>query len=151
MISFIYILLVVSLILTVFCVLLTVLAIRSNSNKTSTIQTPDNTEKIKILLEKDSIENIDNMVDEIIKRSADRYMILNVNFKELPYITERDTDELTKYIFGSVKMDMTDTVEETIGLIHNISTEKQLDDFLNLRIKMYVLALLVKTNQTINE
>ena len=148
--TLVYILLSFSILISVVGIVLTSIGLVSKDENEDAVLT-DNTEKIKILLTKDAIDNIDNMIDDIIKRAADRYMILNINFKDLPYVTEKDADELTKYIFGSLKMDMTDTVRETIGILHNVSTEKQLDDFLKLRIKMYVLAIVVKTNQTINE
>ena len=148
----IYILLSISILISIICTVLTIINLKKEET-VPTINPIDNTEKIKILLSKDSVENIDNLVDEIIKRAADRYMILKVNFKdkEAQYITEADADELSKYIFGSIKLDMTDTMRDTIGLAHNISTEKQFDDFFNLRIKMYVLAILVNNNQPINE
>lgn len=147
----IYILLSISIIIGITCIILTLINLKKDEPEVT--QVFDNTEKIKIILSKDSIENIDNLVDEIIRRSADRYMILKVNYKEkeAQYITEKDADELTKYIYGSIKLDMTDTMRDTIGLVHNISTEKQFDDFFNLRIKLYVLALIVKNNQTIND
>ena len=152
MITFIYILLAVSLILTIFCVVLTVLVMRLDSNNTPTIQTTDNIEKIKILLSnKETVDNIDAIIDSIIKTAVDRYMILNVNFNVDSYITKDNIDEMSKYVFGTIKMDLTDTMRDMIGLIHNVDTEEKLDEFLKIRIKMYILALTIKTNQTINE
>lgn len=124
----------------------------SNKNELMPITKMEDVEKIKILLSsKDTVENIDVIIDNIIKTAADRYMIFNVNYDPDSYLTKENSEEMALYVFGSVKMDLTDTMKSTIGLVHNIDTEEKLDDFLKLRVKMYVLALLIKTNQTINE
>ena len=124
----------------------------SNKNELMPTTKMEDVEKIKILLSsKDTVENIDVIIDNIIKTAADRYMIFNVNYDPDSYLTKENSEEMALYVFGSVKMDLTDTMKATIGLVHNIDTEEKLDDFLRLRVKMYVLALLIKTNQTINE
>ena len=122
------------------------------SKKEKNINPPINvtsTEKIKLLLEKDSVENINNIIDSLIKQAIDRYMILNVNFNKEAYLNEDAINELSLYAFGTVKDNMTPTVKELIGLIYDISTDEKMDEFIKLRIKIYVLAIVVKTNQVI--
>lgn len=128
----------------------TVLSIANKSSKSTVV---DNTsvEKIKILMEKDSIDKINIFIDELIKNAADKYMILNVGYKEDPYLKSTNIEELTLYVIGMVKQNMTKSVIDTIGLIYDVDTEEKLDKFLELRIKIYVLSLSVKVNKTIME
>lgn len=104
-------------------------------------------DKIKILLEDKALEKIDDVIDGLIKAAVDRYMVLNVNFNTEAYLNDDSIKELTLYTFGSVKKNMTPTVIGLIGLINDISTEEKLDEYLELKIKMYLLAVVVKTNQ----
>ena len=128
----------------------TVLSIANKSSKSTVV---DNTsvEKIKILMEKDSIDKINIFIDALIKNAADKYMILNVGYLEDPYLKSTNIEELTLYVIGMVKQNMTKSVIDTIGLIYDVDTEEKLDKFLELRIKIYVLSLSVKVNKTIME
>lgn len=128
----------------------TVLSIANKSSKSTVV---DNTsvEKIKILMEKDSIDKINIFIDALIKNAADKYMILNVGYQEDPYLKSTNIEELTLYVIGMVKQNMTKSVIDTIGLIYDVDTEEKLDKFLELRIKIYVLSLSVKVNKTIME
>ena len=125
----------------------------SIANKSSKLTVVDNTsvEKIKILMEKDSIDKINIFIDALIKNAADKYMILNVGYLEDPYLKSTNIEELTLYVIGMVKQNMTKSVIDTIGLIYDVDTEEKLDKFLELRIKIYVLSLSVKVNKTIME
>lgn len=125
----------------------------SIANKSSKLTVVDNTsvEKIKILMEKDSIDKINIFIDALIKNAADKYMILNVGYQEDPYLKSTNIEELTLYVIGMVKQNMTKSVIDTIGLIYDVDTEEKLDKFLELRIKIYVLSLSVKVNKTIME
>lgn len=103
--------------------------------------------EVKILLEDKSLEKIDDVVDGLIKNAVDIYMVLNVNFNTDAYLNDDSIKELTQYAFGMVKRNMTPSVMELIGLTNDISTEEKLNEYLNLKIKMYILAVVVKTNQ----
>lgn len=104
-------------------------------------------DKAKILLEEKSIEKINDVVEELIKTAVDRYMILNVNFNSDAYINTEGQRELSLYVLGSIRENMTPAVKELIGLVQDISTEEKLNNYLELQIKMYILAVVVKTNQ----
>lgn len=104
-------------------------------------------DKAKVLLEDKSIEKINDVVEELIKTAVDRYMVLNVNFNSDAYLNSEGQRELSLYVLGSIRENMTPAVKELIGLIQDISTEEKLNNYLELQIKMYILAVVVKTNQ----
>lgn len=104
-------------------------------------------DKAKILLEEKSIEKINDVVEELIKTAVDRYMVLNVNFNSDAYLNSEGQRELSLYVLGSIRENMTPAVKELIGLVQDISTEEKLNNYLELQIKMYILAVVVKTNQ----
>ena len=104
-------------------------------------------EKIKLLLSNNNaLEKINGMIDELIKEAVDRYMILNVNFNVDAYINKEKADELSNYCLATLKQNMTPEIRSIIGMIHDISDENKLTDFLQLRIKVYVLAMMVNIN-----
>lgn len=111
----------------------------------------DYTEEIKILLNTDNIMDKINMIlYEKIKQAADIYMIFNVKFNgEDAYLPQDTIDEMSKYIFGTVKGNMTPAMRELIGLVYDIDTDERLDNLLDINIKMYMLNEIVKTNKDI--
>lgn len=104
--------------------------------------------RLKLILNQDNIiEKVDSLVDEIIKKAADTYMILNVNYDKEKYINSDESELMSKYIKSMVKLNMTPEIRELIGLVRVINSDKDLDDYLNLKIKIYVLAIMVNINK----
>ena len=105
------------------------------------------TEKVKILLDEKSVEKVDEYINALIKSSADTYMILNVNFNPESYLNSEKVEELSNYIFATIKKNLTDASKEVIGLVYNIDTEEKINELLQLKIKIYVLAITVSNNK----
>ena len=63
------------------------------------------------------------------------------------YINSKESEEMINYISSMVKLNMTPEIRELIGLVRVINSEKDLDDYLNLKIKIYVLAVIVNVNK----
>ena len=135
----------------IFCIInegLVVYLLLSRKNKKQVKEKPNyDLEKAKVLLEEKSLDKINDFVDGLIKVAVDRYMIMKVNFNTDAYLNDESQRELSLYALGSVKENMTPAVRELIGLVQDISTEEKLNNYLELRIKMYILAVVVKTNQ----
>ena len=131
-------------------IILLILDLRSDSKGNENKIEPvieNNTEKIKILLSENAIEKVDNLVDSLIKNAIDKYMIFNVNFDKEKYLNAGDQEQMTLYVTGMVMNNMTDTVRSTIGLVYDISTEQKLKEFLDIRIKMSLLVVIVNQNK----
>lgn len=127
-----------------------ILILYNTKKSTKPVTIDKSVEKIRILMEKDSIDRINDFVDALIKNATDKYMILHVGYVEDAYLKSADITELTLYTYGMVRQNMTKSVLDTIGLIYDVDTEEKLKDFLELRIKIYILAITVNTNKTIS-
>lgn len=135
-----------------------VIIILYNKNKklsTKNIHIPNRTytEEIKILLNTENvIEKINNLLNDKIKEAADRYMIFNVRFNgEDAYLPQDTVDEMSKYVFGTVRSNITPAMRELIGLIYDVETDERLDSLIDINVKMYMLNEIVKTNKDIQE
>lgn len=120
-----------------------------NNDKKEEFSTTD-IEKIKIVLNDESNEKIDNYIYSLINKYLELYLILNGINKE-SYINSTEVEKIEKYIFASLKYNMSETTKNIIGLIYDISTEKKLDDLLNLKIKISVLSYITEQNTVIKD
>lgn len=128
-----------------------------NERKNKTIEKPntgiEDVEKIKILISDEKcIEKINTIINDLIKESVDRYKVLNVNFNgEDAYLPESSVDEMSKYAFGMIRTSITPALRNTIELVYDVSTDEKLDEFLDIRVKLYILREVVETNKDIVE
>lgn len=122
-----------------------------NSKKRKTSITKSSpVENIKILIEKDSIENINIFFDNLIREYITRYKILN-GFTDESYVTTDMMNELNRYVSGSIMRNMTPSIRSTLGLIYNVSTDKALKETIDIRVKLNVIAEVIDQNQPLNE
>lgn len=103
---------------------------------------------IKLMLTDNIVDNVNNMLDNIIKEAINLYLIFN-SINEETYINNDIAKELEDYTFGMVKNKLTPTVKDTLGLIYDISTKEKLDSVIKLRIKIHVINFMVEQNQDI--
>lgn len=120
----------------------------NNKKEKKNTKNGNNIEKIKILLEDNSIEKIDGFINNLINQAIEQYMVLNVNTKE-HYINEKESEAIIRYVYATLKINMTQNTKDVIGLIYDVSTDQKLEDLLMLKIKISVLALLVDNNKVI--
>lgn len=143
------VLLIINLFFLLFSILLNIIYIIKPNIKNNKKENNVSVDRLKLLLDQDKsiVERVDLLIDEIIKKAADTYMILNVNFNKEKYINSKESEEMINYISSMVKLNMTPEIRELIGLVRVINSEKDLDDYLNLKIKIYVLAVIVNVNK----
>lgn len=128
--------------------LLKLINIKENNKKEKSIST----DTLKLMIENDEftiIEKVDSLVDKIIKNNIDTYMIMNVNFNSEKYINSKEADEMTEYIKSMTKLNMTPEIIELIKLVRVINSENDLDDYLDLKIKIHVISIIVNVNKPI--
>ena len=108
-------------------------------------------EEVRILLSDDKIvDKINGVLNSLIKDAADRYMLFEVGFNGTDaYIPSKSSDEMEKYIYGTVRSNITSATRDLLGLIYDVSTEEKLNNVIELAVKMYMIDILVKTNQSI--
>lgn len=109
----------------------------------------DSKSNMKLLLKKDSVERINNILDTHIRNASNNYMSLTVSYTNEIYITDAMQKEMSEYIFQTVKKNMTQTMIDALSLIYVINTEEDLNEILIFRIKLFMITEIVKTNQEI--
>lgn len=109
------------------------------------IEKPLNVDVCKLLLDKESLDNVNNFIDSMVNDSIHMYQIMEA-FTTETYITKEMADEMSLYCFGMTKNKMTDSVKSTIGLFYDISTEEKLDNILKLRIKLNIVSKMIEQN-----
>lgn len=122
------------------------------SKRATSTKKEANTEvkKLELILSQENIvDKIDGLVDDLIKKAANIYIILNFGFDKEKYIISTESEEMSLYIKAMVKKNITPEIRSLISLIRNIESEKDLDDYLDLKIKLYVIAVVVDKNQLI--
>lgn len=136
------------LIMIIIGILLKLINIKENNKKEKSISTYT----LKLMIENDEftiVEKVDSLVDRIIKNNIDTYMIMNVNFNSEKYINSKEADEMTEYIKSMTKLNMTPEIIELIKLVRVINSENDLDDYLDLKIKIHVISIIVNVNKPI--
>ncbi len=136
-------------VVTIFAIGVTIYAILESKKENN--EENINVDLLNILLTSDSASKIDTVLDQFIISAGDNYTLFKLSQNPNHYITEEIQKEMIMYIFASVKKNMTREMRTLIGLIHVINSEKDLDDLLNLRIKMYVLNFMVDYNQPLDD
>ena len=123
--------------------------LKDNKKRKPSNKKPASVENIKILIEKDSIENINIFFDNLIREYITRYKILN-GFTDESYVTTDMMTEIHQYVKGSIIKNMTPSIRSTLGLIYNVSTNEALEETIDIRIKLNVIAEVIDQNQPIN-
>ena len=105
-------------------------------------------DKLKMVMEKESLYNVNVLLDTIISDAIDMYNILN-GVTDETYYTEEMNNEMSVYVFGMTKKKMTKPVRDAIGLFYTINNEKDLDDIIKLRIKLHLIDVISQQNKPI--
>lgn len=116
--------------------------------KSVKIEDPKNSgDRLKILLEDNCVDKINSCIDQFIENAANMYTLLKLSQDPNHYITEDMKNEMSNYILASVKKNMTEDVLSLLSMIFVINSDKDIEDYLNIRIKLYILTFMVNYNQ----
>ena len=100
---------------------------------------------LRLVIQSDSFDNVNKMLDTIIKDAIEMYTILNGVDQET-YITNEMTNEMYDYVYGMTYKKMTPAVRSAIGLFYNVDKESDLIDLLKLRIKLHLINEIYQQN-----
>lgn len=103
-------------------------------------------EVVRLFMEYDVVQTVNNIIDEYIMNYIDIFMKLNVPPSEANYINAEQTKNMRVYIMASLKKNLPDTIIKNIKLCYNIKDEESLDSFLKLRTNLLLLEFLKQTN-----
>ena len=108
----------------------------------------DPSKEIDIILQSDDIVNkVNKLIDDLIINASNIYTILTIDSSDDgKYINSSVSDQMAEYIFQTIKKNMTFSIFNTIKLVYVINDEKDLDNLLKLRIKLYMINIIINNN-----
>lgn len=125
--------------------ILMVILIDSKLNKPEPRKEQLSVDVLKLVIQNDSFDNVNKMLDTIIKDAIEMYTILN-GVEQDTYITNEMTNEMYDYVFGMTYKKMTPAVRSALGLFYNIDQEDELTNLLRLRIKLHLINEIYQQN-----
>ena len=141
----------------VICVVLNIIIIAIDLfkwllNKKSD-DTPElvSTDTLKFMLEDKYIERVNGLISEIIKEYTDLYQIMILSVKNIDFIDSVEQDKLQKYVSHMVYSNISNSAEfkKLISLVYDISTEDKFKEFINTKVKIYLINFIIEYNSDI--
>ena len=96
-------------------------------------------DRIKILLEENAVDRIDEVLDTYINNAASIYQVLEIAKSQKEFLNSEDIERMISYISTMVLKNMTPETISLLSITHILNTQKDLMDLINLRTKLYVL------------
>ena len=109
-----------------------------------------NVEISKLILEDKLVEKSNEIIDSLIKEYIDIYQVMVLSMNELQYINAEEQDKLQKYIIYKVFHSLSLDVRDVISLAYNTNTDKELEEVVSIRTKMFLLNYIVEFNKEID-
>lgn len=123
-------------------------SIYKENKKIENKDTKDSSKEIDIILQSDDIVNkVNKLIDDLIENASNIYTILTIDSSDDgKYINSTASDLMAEYIFQTIKKNMTFSIFNTIKLVYVINDEKDLDNLLKLRIKLFMINIIINNN-----
>ena len=130
-----------------------ILVDKVKKNKIEEIQETHNVnvEVAKLILEGKLVERVNEVIDSLIREHVDVYQVMVLSMNELQYISAEEQDKLQKYIIYKVVHNISPDVRDIISLAYNVTNDKELEEVVSVRVKMYLLNYIVEYNKEIGE
>jgi hypothetical protein len=103
----------------------------------------------KIILEDKYIDRVNLLIDDFIKQASEVYQIMKLSQDDKQYLKAEDAEIMKKYIFGTVKKNMTQDVTNAIKSIYVVESDEDLYKILDLRINLYMINFMRQYNDII--
>lgn len=103
----------------------------------------------KIILEDKYIDRVNLLIDDFIKQASEVYQIMKLSQDDKQYLKAEDAEIMKKYIFGTVKKNMTQDVINAIKSIYVVESDEDLHKILDLRINLYMINFMRQYNDII--
>ena len=110
------------------------------------IKQPKDIESMRLILQEDYFKKVVEMFDSFISLAGENYLVFVLSSNSNHYLTEKETEQMMSYIFGMVKKNITDEVKDVLSTIYNINSDEDIDEFLNIRIKLYIIGFIKQYN-----
>ena len=118
----------------------------SNKNKQVDNNGVIDLDRIKILLENNAVDRIDEVLDKYIINAANIYQVLEIAKTQKEFLNSEDIERMISYISTMVLKNMTPETISLLSITHVINNNKDLMDLIQLRTKLYVLNFSIEFN-----
>jgi hypothetical protein len=118
----------------------------SNKNKQVDNNGVVDIDRIKILLENNAVDRIDEVLDKYIINAANIYQVLEIAKTQKEFLNSEDIERMISYISTMVLKNMTPETISLLSITHVINNNKDLTDLIQLRTKLYVLNFSIEFN-----
>ena len=118
----------------------------SNKNKQVDNNGVIDLDRIKILLENNAVDRIDEVLDKYIINAANIYQVLEIAKTQKEFLNSEDIERMISYISTMVLKNMTPETISLLSITHVINNNKDLIDLIQLRTKLYVLNFSIEFN-----
>ena len=118
----------------------------SNKNKQVDDRGVVDIDRIKILLENNAVDRIDEVLDKYIINAANIYQVLEIAKTQKEFLNSEDIERMISYISTMVLKNMTPETISLLSITHVINNNKDLIDLIQLRTKLYVLNFSIEFN-----
>ena len=124
-------------------------SIKENNNIIANMIEDVSLEEIKFVIDKDTVDNINNLLNKLISDAADTYRILVVD-NDSETLSDKEVRAITSYIKYKVSHSMTPTILATLSLIYDVSDMDKISALLDEKIKIYMVGMIVNRNKQVN-
>ena len=118
----------------------------SNKNKQVNNNGVVDLNRVKILLENNAVDRIDEVLDKYIINAANIYQVLEIAKTQKEFLNSEDIERMISYISTMVLKNMTPETISLLSITHVINNNKDLIDLIQLRTKLYVLNFSIEFN-----
>lgn len=105
-----------------------------------------NIDSVRLILQDDYYQKVIALIDSFINTAGENYLVFALSSNSNHYLTEKETEQMMNYIFGMVKKNITQEVKDAISTVYNIESEDNIDELLNIRIKLYIIGFITQYN-----
>ena len=134
----------------IFCIVLYSKLVKLEDKVTKTFS--EKLDKVnEIILEDKYIDKVNILIDDFIDQASMVYQIMYLSKNSGHYMKSSDAEHMKRYIFASIKKNMTRDVMNAVKTIYIINSEKDLDRILDLRINLYMINFLRQYNDVIDD
>lgn len=110
-----------------------------------------NIDKLHILLEDKSIEKINNVINDYIEDISNTYTLMVIAAKDIQYINTEEQEKMLKYISYTALKNLSQDMKDLISIVQNIESYKDIEDYINLKCKIYMINFIIMYNKEIEQ
>jgi len=111
-----------------------------------------NVELATLLLGDNFVGKVNRLIDSLIQEQVEIYQVMILaRDMSIHYIKAEDQDKMTKYIMYSVMKNISPELRELIGLVYNTETDKDLENVINIRTKLFLINFITNYNKEFDD